>query len=65
MGKKIRQTENVFHSMMEFEKKFFPKSHEEKLAQRRSKEPGTFGTGLAVDLLDGIRQELTKRTTPH
>lgn len=60
MEKKTKQMKKAFHSMKEFEKKFFPNSYEGKLAEKRSKEPSTFGTGLATELLKSIRQQLMK-----
>ncbi len=60
MGNKKRRDREIYCSMKEFEKEFFPHSYEEKLAENRSKEPSMFGTGLATDLLKSIRQQLTK-----
>ena len=58
MERKNKQRKKAYHSMIEFEKEFFPISYEQKLAEKRSKDPGTFGTGLAMELLENIRQQL-------
>lgn len=58
MEKKSKQRRKVYRSMIEFEKEFFPISYEQKLVEQRHKDPGTFGTGLAMELLENIRQQL-------
>ena len=60
MERKKKRDRKVFYSMKEFEKEFIPHSHEEKLAEDRSKDPIVFGTGLASELLKSIRQQLMK-----
>lgn len=60
MERKSKQSKKVLRSLKEFEKKFFPNLYEEKSAEKRSKEPNIFGTGLAIELLKNIRQQLAK-----
>jgi hypothetical protein len=60
MKEKNKQRKKVYRSVEEFEEEFFPTAHEKKLAEKRSKEPSTFGTGLATELLESIRQQLMK-----
>ena len=50
----------VYRSMMEVEREFFPNSYKKKLEEERSKEPGEFGTGLAKEILEKIREEFAK-----
>jgi len=60
MEKKTKERKKVYRTVDEFEKEFFPTFHEKKLVEKRSKEPSTFGTGLATELLESIRQQLMK-----
>lgn len=59
MKRKIR-SEEVYCSMVEFERKYFPISHKKKVEEEKIKKPSTFGTGLAVELLENIRREIAK-----
>jgi hypothetical protein len=54
-GKKVE----VFHSMIEFEKRFFPKSVEKRVAQE-TKDAQALGTRLARESLSKIKVQLTK-----
>ena len=60
MQKKRKNTKKTYKSMAEFKQQFLPDSYEKELAEQRRKEPGTFGTGLVGDLLEGIRQQLKR-----
>jgi len=60
MKEKNKQRNEVYRTVEEFEKEFIPNFHEKKLAEERSKEPSIFGTGLATELLECIRDELMK-----
>ena len=55
-----QQTEKEYRSMAEFKKHFFPNAYKKELAEERSRDPKTFGTGLVKDLMDGVRRELRK-----
>ena len=58
---KMKQKEtNTYRSISEFHRKFFPHSYEEELMENRIKEPISFGTSLANDLLESIRKHLKK-----
>ena len=59
MEKKSKQRKEVYHSMAEFEKKFFPDSYKKNL-EGKSEKPGSLGTGLATELLRSIKQQLAK-----
>jgi hypothetical protein len=60
MEKKNKQGKRVYRSMMEFEKEFFPTSYKQKLEEQKNKDPSTYGTGLAMELLENIRERLAK-----
>ena len=60
MAERNKSGEKIYRSSVEFQRTFFPKSYPEKLAQERSKEPGSFGIKLAIELMDSVRQELRK-----
>ena len=60
MEKGNKGGKRVFHSMIEFEREFFPVSHKEKIDEEKSKNPDIYGTGLAIELLESIRQQLAK-----
>ena len=55
-----KQTKQVFRSIVEFKKHFLPKSYEKELLNEKSKHPERFGTGLAEEFLEGVRQELRR-----
>ena len=60
MERKRKNTKGTYKSMIEFKRQFLPNSYEKELAEQKRKEPGTFGTGLVGDLLEGIRQQLKR-----
>lgn len=49
----------VYHSMMEFEKRFFPKSFEKRMA-KGPKDANALGIGLAKQSLDKIKAQLAQ-----
>ena len=53
-----KQAEKEYRSIMDFERKFFPKAHEEARLRETQQDPESFGKGLAQDFLDGVRQKL-------
>lgn len=55
-----RQNKREYRSMAEFKRHFFPNAYKKELAEERSRDPKTFGTGLVKDLMDGVRRELRK-----
>jgi hypothetical protein len=60
-SQKARKKEaNVYHSIQEFEKRLLPKYHQEKLAEKKRKEPRIYGTGHATELLERIRDQVAK-----
>ena len=60
MERKRKNTKETYKSMIEFKQRFLPNSYEKELEEQRRKEPGTFGTGLVGDLLEGIKQQLKR-----
>jgi hypothetical protein len=62
MKQKSNQEEKVYHTMVEFEKEFFPNAYEKKLAEKRSKDPKSFGAVLAMELLENIRRQLSQQS---
>ena len=56
-----KKTNKVFRSIEEFEAHFFPKAHAEQLSRQNMQDPESFGTGLAEEFLEGVRQALRRR----
>lgn len=54
------QEERVFYSTAEIEKEFFPRAYKEKIEEERYKDPGEFGSDLAIEFLERIRRQLLK-----
>lgn len=54
-----RKEKQVFHSIMEFEKKYFPKSFEKKTLEKPT-DARALGIGLAKESLDKIKILLAK-----
>ena len=57
--KKSSKKKQVFRSMIEFEKKYFPKSYEQKMTEKR-KDARALGISLAEESLNKIRARLAK-----
>ena len=55
-----QQTIKEYRSMEAFKKHFFPNAYKKELAEERSRDPKTFGTGLVKDLMEGVRRGLRK-----
>jgi len=55
-----QQDKKEYRSMVDFKKHFFPNAYKQELAEERSRDPKTFGTGLVKDLMDGVKRELRK-----
>lgn len=58
--KKNKDKKKAYRSMIEFEKKFFPKSFEKRLKEA-STDSHTIGINLAKESLDKIREQLSGR----
>lgn len=58
--KKTRAKVQEYHSMKEYEKRFYPKSHK-KLSLEVS-DPNKFGTILAEEMLNKFKQLIQKQT---
>ncbi len=54
-----KKGKQAFHSMMEFEKEYFPKSFEQKM-EEKPKDARALGSRLAKESLDKIRTRLAK-----
>ena len=54
-----KKGKQAFHSMMEFEKEYFPKSFEQKI-EEKPKDARALGSRLAKESLDKIRTRLAK-----
>ena len=50
--------QKAYHSINEFERKFFPKHYKEKLKEEQMKDPKKYGTTLATELLKNIKRQL-------
>ena len=55
-----KQAKNVYRSIAEFKKNFFPNSYEKELVDEKSRDPKNFGTGLVQALLEGVKQGFQK-----
>jgi len=53
-----KQPEKVYRSIEEVREHFFPNFYEKEEELEKHQNPETFGTGLAQELLEGIRREL-------
>ena len=58
-----QRNKKEYRSMAEFKKHFFPNAYQKELAEERSRDPKTFGTGLVEDLMEGVRRRLRKRNS--
>lgn len=56
----IEDDTRIFHSMVEFEKMFLPKSFERRLTEKSSDDVHAIGTSLAKDSIDKMRVRITK-----
>ena len=56
-----KRNEKVFRSIGQFKKHYFPKAHQEEVLRRKMQDPERFGTGLAEEFLEGVRQALRRR----
>jgi len=63
MNKK-REREEVIHSMVEFEKMYFPKAFKERMAEKPT-DAHALGISLAKESLNKIRRALNKETSPN
>ena len=54
-----RKEMHIFHSIMKFEKEYFPKSFEQKI-EEKPKDARALGSSLAKESLDKIRTRLAK-----
>ena len=54
-----RKEMRVFHSIMEFEKEYFPKSFEKRM-EKKLTDARALGSSLAKESLDKIRTRLAK-----
>lgn len=52
--------EKIYHSILEIKRDFFLRAYKEKLDEERLKEPGAFGSELAREFLEKMKQELEK-----
>lgn len=56
---KDKKKKQIFRSMAEFEKKYFPKSFEKKMAEK-PKDARALGISLAKESLEEIRERLAE-----
>ena len=56
---KSKKKKQVFHAMMEFEKKYFPRSFEKKMAEKPTN-AHDLGIWLAKESVDKIRSRLAE-----
>lgn len=57
--KRNKEKKKVIHSMVEFERKFLPKSYEKKMVQK-PKDAHALGVSLAKESLEKIRERLVE-----
>ena len=58
MTKSNDNTEQIFNSVVDFEKYFFPKDFEERELEKQKGKPSIYGTGFASNFVNNIRNEL-------
>lgn len=56
----IEDDTRIFHSMVEFEKMFLPKSFERRLTEKSPDDVHAIGISLAKDSIDKMRVRITK-----
>ncbi|KYK27558.1 MAG: hypothetical protein HXS48_23145 [Theionarchaea archaeon] len=61
MKKTNSQEEKVYYSVAEIEREFLPKFYREKVEREREKEPGSFGSELAMKFLENVKHQLAKK----
>lgn len=54
-----KEKKQVFRSMMEFEKKYFPKSFKKRMTEKPT-DARALGISLSTDTLDKIRRQMSK-----
>lgn len=59
MEKRIKEKEQSYKSMKEFEEEFFPESFQKKALETRT-DPQTLGVNLAKESLENIKNKLSK-----
>ena len=60
-AKQPKKNEKVFRSIGHFKKHFFPEAHAEEVLRKKMQDPERFGTGLAEEFLEGVRQALRRQ----
>ena len=56
-----KDDKKIYHSTLEIEKEFLPKSYENRIKEERYNNPKTFGSDLAEEFLESIRSQLSCR----
>jgi len=54
-----KEKKQVFRSLMEFEKKYFPKSFKKRMTEKPT-DARALGISLSTDTLDKIRRQMSK-----
>lgn len=57
--KRGKDDKQAFHSMMEFEKKYFPKSFRKRIAEKPT-DAHALGISLSTETLNKIRKQMSK-----
>ena len=57
---KNKKKEKAYRSMMEIEKKFFPKLHKERLLEKEANDPGAQGRRIARETLEAVKSRLAQ-----
>lgn len=58
MGEKKMENGEAFDSYIEYEKKYFPKLHQEKIDKKLGEQKPNFGVCLANEFLESMREEI-------
>lgn len=65
MKAKIKEVMNLnrkgFKSILEFEKKYFPKAYRNKTIDRRITDPEVYGASLASEFIEEFKKRLTRK----
>ena len=58
MPKNNQKEENIFCSIDDIDRKYFPTYYNKKIEDKKFKESGAFGINLAVELLEDLKKQL-------
>lgn len=57
---RAKANKKSYRSMTEFEKEFLPNTFQNKAKKEQKKEPGSFGSELAMKFIEDVKKKLSK-----